>query len=103
MIAFILFAIITKLVAVFGKDTAPWIKSTETNSLGSLTFRLELFKQRLDVLESLFWQISDPKHEKFRQYLTKNEIFDIIAPPADAVTSISNWLTGIIYYKLNCL
>jgi hypothetical protein len=76
MIAFILFAIITKLVAVFGKDTAPWIKSTETNSLGSLTFRLELFKQRLDVLESLFWQISDPKHEKFRQYLTKNEIFE---------------------------
>ncbi|CAH1274077.1 TPP1 [Branchiostoma lanceolatum] len=57
-----------------------------------LTFALK--QQNVDVLEDLFWKVSDPTHEEYGHYLSLEEIADILKPSNKTVTEVGRWLEG---------
>ncbi|XP_066292302.1 tripeptidyl-peptidase 1-like [Branchiostoma lanceolatum] len=57
-----------------------------------LTFALK--QQNVDVLEDLFWKVSDPTHEEYGHYLSLHEIADIVKPSNETVAEVERWLEG---------
>ena len=56
-----------------------------------LTLRFALKQENLDILNDLFWKISDPKSKMFRQYLKREEALELIAPPKELQNLVVNW------------
>merc|ERR1719352_965175 len=50
----------------------------------SLTVGLKVDEDRRALLEKTFWEVSDPKHEKYGQHLSIDEITNLLAIPAAA-------------------
>jgi tripeptidyl-peptidase I len=75
----------------------PWTVSTLRPSENALRLSqreiiVAIKQQNTDVLERLFWEVSDPKSPKFRQYLTIDEITEIIAPKDESVEKTMQWV-----------
>lgn len=58
----------------------------------SFSFTLGLKQQNLEEFERLFWEISTPGSAKYRQFMTNEEILDMIAPPAVHREIVLGWL-----------
>jgi len=57
-----------------------------------IEFRILLKQRNLDVLEDIFWRVSDPSHEDYQQYLTTEQVLDLIAPPKEEQEEVKKWL-----------
>jgi len=54
-----------------------------------------LLKQRnTDVLEEIFWAVSDPKSEKYGAHLTLQEVADLVSPTEDTIDTVKNFLAS---------
>eukprot|EP01094_Clydonella_sp_ATCC50884_P021856 TRINITY_DN48_c0_g1_i1.p2 TRINITY_DN48_c0_g1~~TRINITY_DN48_c0_g1_i1.p2 ORF type:complete len:573 (+),score=234.19 TRINITY_DN48_c0_g1_i1:107-1720(+) len=77
--------------------THPWrasgILPTEKALRGeSRELIVAIKQQNTDVLEQLFWDVSNPESPKYGQYLTVDEITDIIAPRDESVEAVQEWV-----------
>jgi len=50
-------------------------------------------EQRAD-LERVFWEVSDPKHANYGQYLSRDEVTEMLDVPEDRLDSIKSYLSG---------
>jgi len=61
-----------------------------------LGFVLALKQQNLDTLEKLFWEVSDPKHEKYQHFLTVEELDKMTGTSAEDVQKVREWLESVM-------
>jgi len=54
----------------------------------------------LDVLDSLFWQVSDPFSSHYRDFFSREQILALIAPPASVQEDIINWVNEVSFTLL---
>jgi len=51
-----------------------------------------LKQQNRDVLEALFWKVSNPRHEEYGHYLSIEDLTEIITPTEETKKAVENWL-----------
>jgi len=56
------------------------------------TFKIAFAPQNLDVLNSTFWQISNPKSPLFGKHLTDEQIADLISLPQTEIAKVDEFL-----------
>ena len=59
-----------------------------------VTFAIGLAQQNLDVLQQLFWNVSNPAHHMYRQYQTPAALWALIGPSTTVVSAIARWLVA---------
>jgi tripeptidyl-peptidase-1 len=79
---------------VFTRSAAPpgWQLGSRADVGASVRLQFGLKQQNLDVLDAKFWAVSDPKSPEYQNFMTIEAISAIVAPKAEDVTLIKNWL-----------
>lgn len=55
-----------------------------------LTFAIK--QKNIAKLENTFWSVSDPKSKAYGQYLTFEEVSDLVKPPYESISVVKSWL-----------
>jgi len=95
----VLFAFAALLASVtaaplFHRHTVPagWTKSVAAKSSAKVHFHVALTQQNTDKLDKIFWEVSDPNHENYQNFLTTEEIQALVAPSASDRQAVLTWL-----------
>lgn len=67
------------------------LKSTPNRNT-PITLYWALKQRNLDVLERIFWEVSDPQSLKYGQHKTLEELADIVAPEESEIDYMMKWL-----------
>lgn len=59
-----------------------------------MDLRIGLVQQNIDEAQSMLHEISNPRHRKYGRYLSKAEIRELLAPSAESVDKVMDWLTN---------
>eukprot|EP00127_Corallochytrium_limacisporum_P002382 Clim_evm23s119 gene=Clim_evmTU23s119 len=59
-----------------------------------LTVTFAVKQQNMDVLEDIFWSVSDPDNDAYQHYLTVSQIADIIRPKREAIEAVESFLAS---------
>jgi len=59
-----------------------------------LTVVVRVDDDRRADLEKMFWEVSNPKHENYGKYLTRDEITQVLAVPSSRVERITNYVVA---------
>jgi len=59
-----------------------------------IEFTVALKQQNLEVLNKLFYEVSNPKHENYAQYLTREEVLALTAADPYDMMTVRNFLTN---------
>lgn len=59
----------------------------------TMTVALKVEEDRRAMLENIFWEVSDPKHDKYGQHLTTEEITELLAVPQSRVDAVKAYFT----------
>jgi tripeptidyl-peptidase-1 len=73
-----------------------WVKgevAPADHSVG-LSVIVRVDDDRRAALEKTFFEVSDPKHANYGQYLSRDEVTELLAVPQDRVERISEYLSG---------
>ncbi|KAI0794109.1 subtilisin-like protein [Fomes fomentarius] len=54
--------------------------------------RIGLKQDRFDELVTALYEVSDPAHARYGQHLSKEEVAALVAPHADSVSNVEDWL-----------
>lgn len=57
-----------------------------------ISLSIALKQQNLDVLQQIFHEVSNPQHKNYKQYLTRDEIRDLVAPSQESIDTVTAWL-----------
>jgi subtilase family serine protease len=71
-----------------------WALLARADSAQSHTFKIALKQRNLNVLDDIFWKISDPHSPSYGQFLTSEQILDIVAPDSSVVNAVVDWLVS---------
>ncbi|PRP74620.1 peptidase S8 and S53 domain-containing protein [Planoprotostelium fungivorum] len=69
-----------------------WRAHEEAHEDTPLTFTIFLKHRNLDVLESLFWNVSTPGHADYGQHKSRAYVEDLTSPSSDSFAAIERWL-----------
>lgn len=76
-----------------------WTKYHERFEKSKLMdLRIGLVQQNVEEAQSMLHEISNPRHGKYGKYLTKAEIRELLAPSAESVAKVMDWLT--VHHKI---
>jgi len=83
-------------VVLHSREIAPptWHIVSRADVRHKIEFTVALKQQQLDKLESKFWQIADPTHAEWRNFMTVEEINTLIAPKAEHMQHVQDWLSS---------
>lgn len=81
---------------------AGWTQGARASHDEAVTFTVALKQQNLDQLEKLFWEVSEPSHPSYRQYLTVEQINEMTAPKASVTRTVVEWLShhGVKHHQI---
>lgn len=83
------------LTPLFERHDAPngWIKSSVTAAEDArVHVHVAITQQNLDELERLFWEVSDPDHDNYLNFLTVEQVQSLVAPEAESRRVVQDWL-----------
>lgn len=83
------------LIPLFERDDVPngWIKSNVAAADDAkVHIHVAITQRNLDELERLFWEVSDPDHDRYLKFLTIEQIQSLVAPPTEARLVVFDWL-----------
>jgi len=66
------------------------IERVEPNKILELSFALK--QENLEEFEDLFWKVSNPRSEIYGQYLSTDQITEILSPQYETISLIEKWL-----------
>jgi tripeptidyl-peptidase-1 len=101
MRAIAVFLVLTALAGVvsgdnvlFTRTSAPpqWQLGKVAAPTERVEFTIALKQRNLDVLTKKFWEVSMPKSDNYQNYMSVEEILDIVAPPKGDHDHVVNWL-----------
>ena len=79
---------------IFTRTVVPreWIKGERAPGDLRIKFMVALKQENLDKLEDLFWNVSNPYHSQYQEYMTRQQILALISPPKSTLFKITKWL-----------
>lgn len=85
---------VSGLIVAERGDVQPgkWIIVGDAKPTDAVNFKILLIQRNLDLLEATFWEVSDPKHNNYGKFLTKEQIHDMVAPDHATYDRIVKWL-----------
>eukprot|EP01097_Dermamoeba_algensis_P011005 TRINITY_DN8369_c0_g1_i1.p1 TRINITY_DN8369_c0_g1~~TRINITY_DN8369_c0_g1_i1.p1 ORF type:complete len:627 (+),score=160.53 TRINITY_DN8369_c0_g1_i1:31-1911(+) len=80
---------------IFNRRAAPpsWELLRRAASNEEHSFFIALPQRNLDLLEKKYWAVSDPDSEDYGNFLSQEEILQIVKPDAKAVQEVLLWLS----------
>jgi len=78
----------------FTRNDAPhgWHLGARAPGTENISFTIALKQRNLDQLESKFWEVSTPGSSNYRNFLSKEEILDIVKPAKQDRDIVVAWL-----------
>lgn len=96
LLLFLVSATSSRRVALESTQTLPhnngWtlLGSADRDAVTSLVFALK--QSNLDVLEKLFWEVSDPRSTEYGKHLTLEQIAELVQPHPTVSGDVMRWL-----------
>jgi tripeptidyl-peptidase-1 len=59
-----------------------------------VVFTVGLKQRNVDKLVNTVWEVSDPKHEKYGQYWTRDQIIELVAPEEKVRLAVLDWISS---------
>ncbi|KAH9482944.1 Tripeptidyl-peptidase sed3 [Psilocybe cubensis] len=72
-----------------------WVNQGKPSPDHFISLRIGLPQSNFPSLEMHLYEVSDPEHERYGQYLSKEEVEALITPPAESLQSVDEWLSGL--------
>ncbi|KAF7430691.1 hypothetical protein PC9H_006402 [Pleurotus ostreatus] len=69
-----------------------WVYHSAPSPSRLLDLRIGMKSHKMDDLITQLYEVSDPKHPKYGQYLSKEEVDALSAPHPDSVEAVEAWL-----------
>ena len=69
-----------------------WLKGERAPSDHTLELKVALPQPSFHVLEQHLYEVSDPGHVRYGQHLSKGEVEELVAPHAESVALVDEWL-----------
>jgi len=69
-----------------------WKEGGRAPGAAAVAFKIALKQRNLDRLEQVFWRVSDPNHEDYGRYLTREEVLSMIGPADNERQRVRDWL-----------
>jgi tripeptidyl-peptidase-1 len=69
-----------------------WLKRDRAPPSHQLLLKIGLPQPLFHVLERHLYEVSDPDHARYGQYLAKQDVEDLVAPHNESVTVVDEWL-----------
>jgi len=70
----------------------PWQRVGRAHGLQRQEITIALKQQNLALLNEIFVNVSDPQNSMYGQFLSREEILDIVSPPQHQVHRVLDWL-----------
>jgi len=82
------------LTPLFERHSVPqgWVKAARAEPSAKVHFHVAIQQQNLDVLEKIFWEVSDPEHDNYLNFMSKDEILSLVAPKPEHRQTVISWL-----------
>ncbi|GAM25824.1 hypothetical protein SAMD00019534_089990, partial [Acytostelium subglobosum LB1] len=74
------------------KPSSVWELERDARPRERIQFKILLKQQRLDKLEAYFWACSDPTSEMYGQFMTSQEVQDLVRPESESFDLITQML-----------
>ncbi|KAH8994268.1 subtilisin-like protein [Lactarius akahatsu] len=69
-----------------------WVDLGHPSAGTTIDLHLALKSHDEDALIDALYEVSDPDHPRYRSYLSKEQVADLVAPHADTLELINSWL-----------
>jgi len=69
-----------------------WVRTNRVTPDTRLKLLFALKQKNLDVLDKMFWEVSDPQHPNYGKYLTMQQVNALVAPPKENIKALFSWL-----------
>ncbi len=79
---------------VYLKNAIQWIQTGEPSADELINMIWAVKQSNLDVLDSMFWEISSPRAQRYAQYLSLSELDSIISPSQSTVQKIRDFVSS---------
>jgi len=74
------------------KHPRGWNKLGRAAANEEIQLHIAVSLQNTDKLEEIFWEVSDPLHENYGNFLSFDQLHALVAPPKSTLQKIFNWL-----------
>ncbi|KAF9236232.1 peptidase S8/S53 domain-containing protein [Melanogaster broomeanus] len=71
-----------------------WVRHGPAPSGHILELKIALPQPHFPILEQHLWEVSDPKHERYGDHLSKAETEALMAPHPETIDAVSEWLAS---------
>ncbi|KAH7923660.1 subtilisin-like protein [Leucogyrophana mollusca] len=71
-----------------------WVKHAPAPPSHVLELKIALPQPKFDALEQYLWEASDPGHERYGAYLSKEETYALMSPHRGSVEAVVDWLAS---------
>lgn len=78
-----------------------WVKYSSASPDHVLRLRIALPQPQFHVLEQHLMEISDPDHERYGKYLSKDQVDDLVRPYDESLDLVTEWLEKWGIYEEN--
>lgn len=79
------------VASFFSRPPPGWSIKSRASSATPITLVFAITQSNTDVLKSILYEVSNPKHPRFGQYLSLDEIYELTANPV-ATKTVEQWL-----------
>ncbi|KAJ8517886.1 hypothetical protein ONZ45_g4995 [Pleurotus djamor] len=69
-----------------------WVYHSPADPAFLLDMRIALKSHRMDELITQLYEVSDPKHHKYGQHLSKADVEALVAPHPESLVAVDSWL-----------
>jgi subtilase family serine protease len=78
----------------FDRKTTPrgWTRGAVAPRSAPVRVTVALVQRNLKALEALFWSIATPESPNYRNFMSRDEILDVVAPEASDKNKVVSWL-----------
>ncbi|PPR02665.1 hypothetical protein CVT24_002148 [Panaeolus cyanescens] len=76
------------------KHPRGWTKHGSPHPDTRLVLRIGLPQPSFHILEEQLYQVSNPNHKNYGQFLSKEEVETLVAPPDESLRKVDEWLTS---------
>ncbi|KAF8914260.1 subtilisin-like protein [Gymnopilus junonius] len=71
-----------------------WVKHSRPHPDHPISLRIGLPQHNFPLLEQHLYEVSDPEHPRYGEYLSKEEVEALAAPRPESLNALDKWLAG---------
>ena len=72
-----------------------WLLSREADPFMEVEFTIALKQRNLDILDNLFWSVSDPTNPSYGHYLSRKQVSELVSPSQETREQVKQWIQTV--------